>query len=202
MTKYDLKTIYEWPISTRALVAGLICVLVYFFGNRIDISPLKMKLLNSQQQELNLKQQIELMLSQQVAIKNEISKFSQHQKMLIEWQNKLIKYPDLPELLNQILKIGSTNQLHFALFSPGAETKEDLYSKVPIKVVVVGGYHQLADFISQVANLPQLVAFGDFTVSKENKSDVLGVKLTEQANAQNQLTAEFILDIYYFAEKN
>lgn len=201
MKKYDLKTIYEWSAIPQAFVIGLICIIVYFIGDRVDTSTLKIKLFNSEQQEQSLKQQMGLIINEEQSVKNDISQFAKYNAMLTAWHKQMINYSDLPELLNQILKIGSNNQLHFALFSPGSEIKENLYYRVPIKLIVVGSYHQLANFISQVANLSWIVVVDDFTISKENTNDVLGAKLAEQANAENLLTAGIVLDVYYLTEK-
>jgi type IV pilus assembly protein PilO len=74
------------------------------------------------------------------------------------------------------------------------------YEKIPIKVVVVGSFHQIADFISQIANMQAIVVIGNFTISNENKIDLLGDKLAKQAVAQHLLSAEMTLEVYRLAE--
>jgi type IV pilus assembly protein PilO len=200
MPKYNLNNIYEWPMTTRYLVVGLICAIVFYLGYGWDISALKTQIANAQAKEDELKSQLTFVINKQIKIEREAAQLPKMQASLVEWQKKLINYADLPELLNQILKLGGNNQLHFSQFNPGAEKKVDIYLKVPIKVIVVGGYHQLASFVSQVANMPWIVVVGDFTLSKENKNDVLGSKLAEQATAENLLTAEITLEVYHLID--
>ncbi len=45
-----------------------------------------------------------------------------------------------------------------------------------------------------------LVAIGDFTISTENKNDVLGAKLAQEANSGNLLTTELTLIVYLLPE--
>lgn len=198
----NFKNIYEWPLITRILIIGLVCAVVFYLGYWLDTSSLNEDLENTQRKEEDIKEQLKLVISKEEMTKNELSQFDMLEKLLSQWQKRMITYSELPEILNQILKIGATNHLHFSLFNPGQEVKEGSYLKVPIKVIAVGSYHQLGDFISQVANLPWIVVVGDFTLSKENKNDVLGAKLAEQATAENLLTAELTLEVYHFGEKS
>lgn len=197
MAKYDLNNIYEWPITTRYLIVGLLCVVVFYLGYMWDIADMKARIANNQTKVADLKTQLEFVIDKEAKIEKETAQLPKLEENLIEWQKKLVNYGDLPELLSEILKIGANNQLHFILFNPGDEKKVDLYVKVPIKIIVVGGYHQLATFVSQVANMPLIVAIGNFSISKENKSDTLGAKLANDANDSNLLTAEFEFDIYH-----
>lgn len=201
MKNLSLNNIYDWPLTTRGLIIGLICAVVIYCGYLWDLSALKERLITVQQDEQNIKQNLELVIKKQVSLKEEISRLSQSQDMLNQWQKKLIHYSELPNVLNEILKVGASNHLHFSLFNPGAEILSDDYFKVPIKVIAVGSYHQLADFISQVANMPWIIVISNFSITNEVKTDVLGAKLATQAEAENLLTAEINLDIYHLVEK-
>jgi type IV pilus assembly protein PilO len=80
-------------------------------------------------------------------------------------------------------------------------TKSVTYSKVPIKVVMVGNYHQISDFVSQVANMPMIIAIGNFTITNEGGAQLLGEKLAKQAETQHLLSAELVLDVYLLPEQ-
>lgn len=80
------------------------------------------------------------------------------------------------------------------------DTKTVTYSKVPIKVVLIGNYHQISDFVSQIANMPVIIAVGNFTISNDGGVQLLGDKLAKQAETQHLLSAELILDVYLLPE--
>lgn len=202
MKSLSLNKIYEWPVMTRSLIIGLVCAIVFYLGYSWDLSDMKSKLLSEQQKEQDIFSQLDLIISQQQASQDAISHLSKLQGTLNEWKTKLIKYSALPDLLNQILKIGSDNRLHISLFNPEDEIKMGSYTKVPIKAIVVGSYHQIATFISQVANMPNIVEIDDFTLSSDNKPDVIGAKLAGQANAENLITAKLSLGVYVLGETN
>lgn len=228
MNNMSLNNIHEWPLMTRLLLLLLVFLGVFYLGYRFNLSSQIQSLSRAQQQEVDLKQQIEFVVHKTQTIQSEVSQLPELQDELVKWKNQLVNYNDLPELLNQILKLGADNNLFFSSFTPGDTVKVEVpsklaanaeaatptqtgatesditdtaktkasFDKVSIKVVVVGKYHQLADFISQLANLPWIVAIGDFTISNENQSTLLGESLAKQAEAQHLLTAEMMLDVY------
>lgn len=198
--KLNVKNIYDWPLTTRLLIALLVGALAFYMGYMWDLSSLKTELTVTQQQEQDLKQQIELLVHKEAGLKIEVSQFADLKALMAEWQTKLVQRTNLPELLNEILKIGGNNHLYFSSFDPQGEVEDNGYTKVPIKMVAVGSYHQIASFISQVANMASIVVISDFIISNENKSEILGDKLAKEANAANLLTATILLEVY-LAEK-
>jgi type IV pilus assembly protein PilO len=200
MKKLDLNNMHEWPIITRCILIALVCVIVFYFGNKWDLVALQKKLQISKTEENDLKLQYASVIKKQMAAKVQVLHFNDMRVLLNEWQKRLIAYNELPDLLNQILKIGNNNSLYFNLFDPGEAIVDNNYMKVPIKVVAAGTYHQLADFISQLANLPWIVVVDNFTLSNENTTEVLGAKMAETANSQNLLTLDMTLDVYYKPE--
>jgi type IV pilus assembly protein PilO len=200
MKKFDLNNIHEWPLATRCVVIALICVIVFYIGFKWDIAALQKKMQTSQAEENDLKLQYQAVIKKQIAARAELIHFNEMRVLLTQWQQKLVRYNELPELLNQILKIGNNNSLYFSLFDPGDGVKDNNYQKIPIKIIAAATYHQLADFISQIANLPWIIVIDNFGISNENRNDVLGTKLAEAANSQNLLTLSLILDVYYKPE--
>lgn len=199
MTNVSLKNFYDWPLALRLLILCLLCLVVFYLCYLFDISNLRDSLLDAQQKEDDLKQQLQTTIIKQAIIESEIAQSSQTIKLLDEWHKKLITYPELPGLMKDILKLGANNHLQFVLFHPDLADKVGGYSKVLIKIIAVGGYHQFGDFLSQVANMPKLVVIGDFMMTSDSKNDVLGPKLALEASAENLLTAQLTLEVYYLA---
>lgn len=198
---FNVKNIHEWPLSLRAGVAGVMFILTLTLGYYFDLSRLRHQLNAVIHHEADLKLQYEALMKKKTELKHDISQLPALRAQLAELKKTIIKQDELAEMLNAILKVGGSNHLFFSLFDPDTVVKDAEYEKLPIKVMVVGSYHQLADFISQLANLPQLIWVGDMIISTENKNDALGAKLAQQANAQNLLTMEVNLAVYYQPEE-
>src|SRR3990172_4457565 len=80
---------------------------------------------------------------------------------------------EVPDLLVDITQAGLGRGLEFNLFRPEKEQPRDFYAEMPISVEVRGTYHELAQFISDVAALPRIVTFGDITISSSGKDSKL-----------------------------
>jgi type IV pilus assembly protein PilO len=77
---------------------------------------------------------------------------------------------EVPDLLVDITQAGLGRGLEFVLFRPEKEQPKDFYAELPISLQVRGTYHDLAQFISDVAALPRIVTVGeiDIAVAKDN----------------------------------
>ena len=92
---------------------------------------------------------------------------------------------EMPGLLEDISKTGIASGLTFELFAPLPEVKHDFYIELPIKIAVVGNYHQFAVFLSRVAQMNRIVTLHDFVVEgispekqKSNPGELLSMKMT------------------------
>jgi type IV pilus assembly protein PilO len=84
---------------------------------------------------------------------------------------------EVPDLLVDITQAGLGRGLEFTLFRPEREQPKDFYAELPISLQVAGSYHELAEFISDVAALPRIVTFGDINIAGE-KSGRLSMQAT------------------------
>jgi type IV pilus assembly protein PilO len=87
---------------------------------------------------------------------------------------------EVPDLLVDITQAGLGRGLEFTLFRPEKELPKDFYAEMPISVEVRGSYHELAQFVSDVAALPRIVTFGDISITSASKDN----KLTMSAKAK------------------
>ncbi len=200
MPNINLKNIHEWPLYLQLVAFFLIFIVILYLGYRWDIMGLEAQLTKDQFNEQDIKQQLESTVSKEAKQQSDTAQFQQLAGWLASWQQKLISYQEMPALLSEILKIGGTDHLYFTLFSPDKEVKMPYYVKAPIRIVVVGNYNQLADFISQLANLPKLVVIDNFLLTNQTSTNLLGEKLAELASSENLLTMDLMISVYYLPE--
>jgi type IV pilus assembly protein PilO len=192
----DFNSFDDIPLPIKAAFVAIICALVFYFAYMIDYSNTLRITRANQSKEADLKTSLQSLYDTNTALRNKISDFQELTKTLVQWQSQLIKPSELSDLLNEILKIGSGNNLQFDLFNPGDKIKEDMYLKVPIKIVVEGSYNQIADFISQIANMKWLIAVNDFIIAKK-KILVNGKESSETTNTSGGLISEITVEVYY-----
>jgi type IV pilus assembly protein PilO len=72
---------------------------------------------------------------------------------------------EVPELLIDITQTGLGRGLQFDLFQPKNKRVADFYAELPINIRVIGTYHQLGEFVSDLAALPRIVTIDDLVLS-------------------------------------
>lgn len=190
--KYDFKEIYNWPLVPRSIVVALVCLIVFYLGYFLDLSGSLKQLKDAHQQEEDLKLQLVSLAGNIGDVRSELNKYPLLIDALEKSKKQLIATKELPELLNEILKMGTQNELEFNNFSPGAEMKENAFIKVPIKVVVIGTFDQIASYMSQIANMDKVVVISNFSISKPGQSKVE----TDQSVIGSRLIGELVLEVY------
>jgi type IV pilus assembly protein PilO len=71
-------------------------------------------------------------------------------------------------LLVDINQAGLGRGLQFELFKPApSETQREFYAELPIQVKVVGTYHDMGAFASDVGQLSRIVTLNDVTISTD-----------------------------------
>lgn len=193
----DFRHINEWSLKKQSMIFLIIFLIVFYLGYSFDISGLQDDFFAAKKTEKELLQQINSAIEKQQHIKMDVDQLPRYEVLLNQWKARLVEPEKLSELLTEILKAGSDNHLVFADFNPEEKKQDNTYPMIPIGVVVVGTYHQIGNFLSQIANLPQMISIGDFTLSSETKSELLGKKLTAEATSQNLLTGIFNFQIYF-----
>jgi type IV pilus assembly protein PilO len=185
------------PIIIRVAFIAIICAVIAYFSYMVDFSYELRVIHNNQKKEGDLKTSLQGMVDAENTQAAAISDLPALFKTLLQWQGQLIKPTELPDLLSEILKIGTGNNLQFDLFSPGDKTREDIYFKLPIKIVVTGSYNQIADFISQLANMKWLVAVDNFIIMKKE----LDKRAIASPTTTGLLVSEINLEVFYRAGK-
>jgi type IV pilus assembly protein PilO len=64
---------------------------------------------------------------------------------------------EVPSLLRNITKLGAESNLVFRLFSPGKESPEHFYYRLPVSIEVSGNYHDVATFFDKVGRMERIV---------------------------------------------
>ena len=92
-------------------------------------------------------------------------------------------------LLTDINQAGLARGLEFELFKPGQETQAEFYAEMPISIKVLGTYHDLGAFATDISKLSRIVTLNDISVTtgkdgKEAKSNNTDVALVMEATAR------------------
>lgn len=86
---------------------------------------------------------------------------------LVKLQEQLPEEKEVSGLLKQVSDLGIKSGLKILLWRPEAKVSDPsgLYVKIPVKVEVLTGYHNLGAFFSYISRLPRIVNISDIRLS-------------------------------------
>lgn len=103
-------------------------------------------------------------------------------------------------LLTDINQAGLARGLEFELFKPGKEVIGDFYAEMPIQIKVIGGYHDLGAFATDVSKLSRIVTLNDLVVSTAANKAKAGDKGGEEATDASRLVMEAVAKTYRYLD--
>ncbi len=166
----DYNDISSWPYILKifaSLLLGIAILVGIFF---VFYQPKMKEIETAETKESNLK--VEFERKQKLAVN-----LPAYEEQMIEIKDRfdevLRKLPDqseVPALLKDISEAGLEQGLVFERFKPARPEQKNFYVQLPIEIEAAGGYHQLASFISAIANFDRVVTLGDLEISR-NKSN-------------------------------
>lgn len=163
----DIQEPASWPAWFMVVMSLLISILLLFGGWHF--------LIQDQQRVLDLEQSRETELRRTFSSKKGMvvnlpayqKQMSQIEDMLAVMVRQLPDSTEVPSLLVDITEGGTRRGLNFLVFDPQQEELGDFYAILPIRMEVAGSYHQLAGFISDLAQMPRIVTVGDMAITAD-----------------------------------
>ncbi|MAD76291.1 MAG: pilus assembly protein PilP [Rheinheimera sp.] len=163
----DIENMGSWPVAAKVIftiiLAALVGTLSYFLliDSKID------ELNSAERKETELRQVYRTRYASAVNL-------DLYKQQMIEMENtfsfllkQLPTTHETPGLLDDITYVGTTSGLTFLRINWEPEIEKEFYTELPIKIDVVGDYHQFGNFVSEVAKLPRIVSLHDFSIQTE-----------------------------------
>ena len=94
---------------------------------------------------------------------------------------------EMDSLLSDINQAGLGRGLQFELFKPGADVVKEFYAEMPIDVKVSGVYHDLGEFVADVARMPRIVTLNNVGIEADKDGRL---KLDTKATTYRYLDEE------------
>lgn len=159
----------QWPLAPRvAVFVGLLVATVaaaWWFDWRDQLELLERR----QAEEVQLR-------DSWVAKKRQAVNLEEYRRQLAETDRQfgaLLKQlpnrAEMDSLLSDINQAGLGRGLQFELFKPGNDVVKDFYAEMPIDVRIVGAYHDLGAFASDVARMARIVTLSNIAIDKQGE---------------------------------
>ena len=162
----DPRDVGRWSLPVRGFFIGLIFAVFAAFGWYMfvwnDDRPVLQK---AEADELDLRGQFESKQQRAANLDAYKVQLAEMERSFGAMLRQLPGKTEVPNLLVDISQTGLAAGLQEKLFQPGSEKGNGFYAELPIKIKLVGSYHDFGSFVSGIAALPRIVTLHDIQIS-------------------------------------
>lgn len=177
----DPQDIGNWPLLPKSLVLAALFVVTIGAGYFLDWNSQLETLTASEEQELKLRDSYKDKTSQAVNLDLYQKQLADIETSFSSLLRQLPNKEEMEALLREINQSGIGRGLQFELFKPAQkETVSEFYSELPVSIRIVGKYHDLGGFASDISMLSRIVTLNDLnlSLSKDGKDGLLVMDVT------------------------
>jgi type IV pilus assembly protein PilO len=162
----DPRDVGRWPWAVRSFFIGLGFAVVAAFGWYIFVwNDDRPQLQKAEADELDLRAQFESKQQRAANLDAYRAQLGEMERSFGAMLRQLPGKTEVPNLLVDISQTGLAAGLTEKLFQPGSEKSNGFYAELPIKIKLVGSYHDFGRFVSGIAALPRIVTLNDIQIT-------------------------------------
>jgi len=176
----DQDNVGSWPTWVYTVAVMLVAAIILGAGTWYFVLPKQDELQRAQQQEQELRQTFTQKHKQVASLDQYKEQLATMREQFAEQLDQLPTESEIPSLLRDISKLRQANDLGEKLFRPRAAENRNFYLNLPNAMTITGNYHQLANFVSDVAALQRIVTLGDIKIQplREDGAEQLQMSMT------------------------
>ncbi len=163
-----------WPAAIKAGALTILMVVIIVIGYFLDWQEQSEALERAEAEEVTLKETY--LIKKRSAVNLEIMRqqLQEIEQALSVMLKQLPNKSELDALLVDINRAGLGRGLQFELFKPAAsETIKEFYAELPVTVRVIGSYHDIGAFASDVSQLPRIVTLNDIDITPGKEQSLI-----------------------------
>ena len=162
----DPRDVGRWPLPVRGffifLVFAVCAGFCWYMWVWDDYRPVLQK---AEADELDLKSQFENKQQRAANLDAYKAQLGEMERSFGAMLRQLPGKTEVPNLLVDISQTGLAAGLQEKLFQPSGEQSKGFYAELPIKIRLVGSYHEFGTFVSGIAALPRIVTLHDIQIT-------------------------------------
>ncbi|MCG2712855.1 MAG: type 4a pilus biogenesis protein PilO [Candidatus Omnitrophica bacterium] len=157
----------------QIFIFGIILIaIIVFFCYMFIFKPMLKKIMDYTKEEETINAQLRNAGSFAADKERLAAEVKNISKRIVFYEERLPKETDIPQVLDELVKIGERSQVTFISIEPrkveriyvGAAGKKN-YLKIPVELKLKAGYHEFALFVNGVENFPQFMRVDDVKMS-------------------------------------
>jgi type IV pilus assembly protein PilO len=164
LSDLDVNNLGSWPAAVKFITCLLLLIAALALGYNFYLKDLQGSLDKKRGEENSLKKQFSNKAFQAANLDAYKLQMKEMEESFGTLLRQLPSDTEVPGLLEDITRTGLGSGLEFEEIKLQPEVAQQFYIELPIQITVVGGYHDLATFVSGVASLPRIVTLHDFKI--------------------------------------
>lgn len=169
----------QWPILPQLLAWAGCSLLTLILGWFAVVSEQADALSVSENKEPKLKSEYKEKLAQAINLDVLIQQKKLIQDYVLQLERQLPGKAEMDALLSDINQAGVGRNLLIESFKPEQVVVKDYYAELPIKIRVVGKYHDIGTFASDIAHLSRIVTLHNLSIKPQLLKDSNGTLAME-----------------------
>jgi len=170
LNELDFSNIGEWPLPVKLFLIILLCggaIAAWYF---LDTEDQYKRLQQVENTEQELRLDFEAKQAKAANLEAYRAQLAEMEESFGAMLRQLPNRTEVADLLVDVSQTGLAAGLEFELFQPQPEVPKDFYAELPIKIRVVGTYHEFGEFVSGLAALPRIVTIHDVQIKPRSKN--------------------------------
>ncbi|WP_047551588.1 type 4a pilus biogenesis protein PilO [Methylotenera sp. G11] len=196
----DIKNAGNLPMPVKAVLLAVVFVLLLALGYYFLLSPALETLDQEKAKEQQLRDVFLAKKSQAINLEAYRAQMVEIEKTFGALLRQLPDKSQIDGLLTDINQAGLSRGLEFELFKPGSETQAEFYAEMPIAIKVVGTYHDLGAFASDISRLSRIVTISNVAVVPQGSGKDSKPADAKAAGAGNMLVMEAVAKTYRYLD--
>jgi len=165
LNELDFSNLGDWPAVVKAVLVLILCGGLaagwYFLYTEDQYKQLE----RVEKVEQDLRQDFEVKQAKAANLEAYRAQLAEMQESFGSMLRQLPNKTEVADLLVDVSQTGLAAGLEFELFQPQGEVPKDFYAELPIKIRVIGDYHEFGEFVSGLAALPRIVTVHNIKIS-------------------------------------
>jgi len=169
----------SWPLLPRLVMCLVVAVGVTIGSWFLKLNSFQEELETERSTEQSLREDYQKKLSKAISLELLKEQREQVQRYVVQMEKQLPSKAEMSALLTDINNAGVGRGLQFDLFRPGQVEVKDYYAELPIAIRIVGKFHDIGAFSSDVAKLSRIVTLNNLNITpRSNDGGVLVMNAT------------------------
>lgn len=186
----DWNNMGSWPLAGRVFFAMAVFICVLVAGYLLDIQDLSARHDSIVREEDQLKEAFERKAFKVANLEGYKKQLTEIEESFGSLLRQLPRDTEVPGLLEDITHAAIGASLEIKSIKLEDEIETEFYTELPIRIDVIGEYHDFGTFVSSVAALGRIVTLHDFEVVSAKVAD------------ENQLNLKILAKTYRYNDKD